>query len=601
MPKEGYLEFACPHCGRQSSIKESLQPLGKKKQCRGCGQTFVIGGAAATSAPASSHNLQVKPPTNREPLGFLDESSESPLEVVASVPPPTSKANGMVVPAPRPNTSSLAFLEQEPAVGQLAGAPQKTEVMPQFSPQMLGIGTSGNASTTPAAEDNPNKFLPLLFLLIVATIVGGVYYVRVKKQAKMAAQERRAEEARRAQQRNNSAPVVQPVVDSEEQAFKEIGHLAEKSAGDRYRKWQALQQFITSYPQGRFTTKAEENSEILRQNLLQMANQWCQDIDMALAKNDCIQAWDKHHCFPPELLQLADVVGEKFEKKLARLQQQVIDTVVKTINREAEALRTAIDSQQDAPPRISQQWQQESRTVWLEWLEKWPQVKTACDKIQAVETEWQQYLAQKQERARQQEDLRRQKIAETETRLQEFTASYARKMKARDYKGAGQEFETFSRQLEELMKATGDDSASEWLLAWQQEQQCLQKIFASVQQKADRLKGHARSFRINGREVKGAFHHYQQGKVYLQAGLAVIGYPLQHFSAEDLHSLTAYSQEPEVNYVVALTFFYENNSEKANQHFALVKAPRLQFLIRKFYPAISWVHDKNAGQHKKNR
>ena len=37
------IEFLCPHCGKKTSIPVSLNPLGKKKKCKGCGRVFRLG------------------------------------------------------------------------------------------------------------------------------------------------------------------------------------------------------------------------------------------------------------------------------------------------------------------------------------------------------------------------------------------------------------------------------------------------------------------------------------------------------------------------------------------------------------------------------
>ncbi|BBM83483.1 TerB family tellurite resistance protein [Candidatus Uabimicrobium amorphum] len=36
------IAFACPHCQRPTRIKHSLKPIGKKKKCKGCQQTYQL-------------------------------------------------------------------------------------------------------------------------------------------------------------------------------------------------------------------------------------------------------------------------------------------------------------------------------------------------------------------------------------------------------------------------------------------------------------------------------------------------------------------------------------------------------------------------------
>ena len=36
------IEFYCPYCARKTSLKASLQPVGKRKKCKGCGNIFML-------------------------------------------------------------------------------------------------------------------------------------------------------------------------------------------------------------------------------------------------------------------------------------------------------------------------------------------------------------------------------------------------------------------------------------------------------------------------------------------------------------------------------------------------------------------------------
>jgi uncharacterized membrane protein YhaH (DUF805 family)/ribosomal protein L33 len=54
------LDFYCPQCGRKTSFKEEQQPLGKKKQCKGCGEMFWLT-QVNTKPPTSPATLDAKP------------------------------------------------------------------------------------------------------------------------------------------------------------------------------------------------------------------------------------------------------------------------------------------------------------------------------------------------------------------------------------------------------------------------------------------------------------------------------------------------------------------------------------------------------------
>jgi hypothetical protein len=587
MARPGYLDFYCPFCGRKSSLKESLEPLDKKKLCRGCNQIFVL---TTDNLLPPQHQLAPTPvieiKTSGQPAGlcFIEETGESPIS--DNMPTQPMSPVEIVIAALPAGKSDLAFLESDPVP---VNGHQKTEVIPQFSAQMASVAPDFTAPPQQSIEDQSDRMLPVLFCVLVAAICASVYYVREIRPQKKATRDVRA-----------SKPVTEPdktsgqaatvSTDSEEEAFKDIGRLAEKTPSERYQKWQAFRQFMSQYPQGRFQTKARENSEILEQNLQQTATQWFQEIELAVSKGECIVAWNKYQAFPSALLQLTDKRCEQYKTRLLHLEQQIAGTVVSLLTQEAEKLNAAIANNLDVSQRISQKWQQESPTVWQEWLDKWPAAKQAFSKNEEIANALQKHLVVQQQKKAEQEKARQQKLAQIEALFSEFMASYPKKMKNKDYKGANLQLEELAQTADKLFNEIGERPRYEWILAWQKEQRCIQKALLQVEKKTDHHKGLSRTFRVNGREVKGTIHHSQQGKIYLQMALAVIAYPLHLFGAEDLYYLSGYSQEPDMIYAVAVWFFYENNSEKANQYFALVKDSRLQLLMQKFYPTIAWVH-----------
>jgi uncharacterized membrane protein YhaH (DUF805 family) len=120
----GFLEFRCPYCGRITHLSTEMQPMGKKKQCKGCDKLFSL-----------SEETLVTPQENTHPSKNKDALPAAPKEHVPadhriSQGQPTSDTDPLDASVPEKTRAIIKDNKANPSTSKKSSPPARHEKQP---------------------------------------------------------------------------------------------------------------------------------------------------------------------------------------------------------------------------------------------------------------------------------------------------------------------------------------------------------------------------------------------------------------------------------------------------------------------------------------